>query len=140
MTDDELAAAVRAAVFDRDLADMPDGFDTVVGPRGYRLSGGQVQRLAAARMFARDSDLLVIDDLSSALDNLTETTILRNLSQLAASGRTVLMVSNRREALARADTVLLLDGGCITGAGPLDQLLRDSAAVQGIWQSGRPRG
>ena len=138
LSDAQLDAAVRAAVFDQDLAEMPDGYDTVVGPRGYRLSGGQVQRLAAARMFARDSDLLVIDDLSSALDNRTEAQILLNLSELAASGRTVLMVSNRREALARADTVLLLEDGRITAAGPLNQLLGRSEDLRSIWRSGRP--
>ncbi len=138
LTDDQIDAAVRAAVFDQDLAEMPEGLETVVGPRGYRLSGGQVQRLAAARMFARDSDLLVIDDLSSALDNRTETVILQHLADSAARGRAVLMVSNRREALARADTILLLDSGRITAAGPLRELLRDSAAVRGIWRSGRP--
>ena len=139
LTDQQLNAAIDAAVFDLDLADMPDGVDTVVGPRGYRLSGGQSQRLAATRMFARDSDLLVIDDLSSALDNRTETVILQKLSDLASLGRTVLMVSNRREALARADNVLLLDNGRITAAGPLEDLLRESSDVRHIWLSGRPQ-
>ncbi|HHC07878.1 MAG TPA: ABC transporter ATP-binding protein, partial [Actinobacteria bacterium] len=74
-TDDELHDAVVAAVLEPDLADMPDGLDTMVGPRGVRLSGGQVQRAAAARMFLRRPDLLVFDDLSSALDVETEATL-----------------------------------------------------------------
>jgi ATP-binding cassette subfamily B protein len=140
LSETQLRQAVSSAVFDQDLARMPDGYDTVVGPRGYRLSGGQVQRLAAARMFARDSDLLVIDDLSSALDNRTETAILQTLSGLAARGRAVLMVSNRREALGRADQILVLEGGRISAAGTLAELLAVSDDLRDIWRSGRPAG
>ena len=78
----ELAAAVRLGVMERDVAELESGLDTLVGPRGVRLSGGQAQRTAAARMFVRDSELLVFDDLSSALDVATEQTLWERLFEL----------------------------------------------------------
>jgi ATP-binding cassette subfamily B protein len=91
-----------------DVAAMADGADTVVGPRGVRLSGGQKQRVAAARALASSADLLVVDDLSSALDVETERRLWDNL---AVSGATVLAVSHRPAVLDRADQVLNLDRG-----------------------------
>lgn len=108
--DRALAAAVRAAVLDKDVAAFDDGLDTLVGPRGVRLSGGQLQRVAAARMFIRDPELLVFDDLSSALDADTERELWR---RLFAAGRSVtcLVVSHSEIAFARADQVLVLESG-----------------------------
>ena len=96
-----LASAIQAAVMEEDVAGMMDGPNTVVGPRGVRLSGGQMQRAAAARMFVRRPELLVFDDLSSALDVETE----RILWERTFSGQeaTCLVVSHRRPALRRAD-------------------------------------
>src|SRR5262249_50234337 len=81
-TDDAgLARATRLAVLDRDLAAFPDGWETLIGPRGARLSGGQIQRTAAARAFLRAPDLLVLDDLSSALDLPTEELLWERLAE-----------------------------------------------------------
>src|SRR4029077_6073637 len=100
-----LANAIRFAVLEDDLAGMPRGLDTVVGTRGVRLSGGQVQRAAAARMFVRDPELLVFDDLSSALDVETERTLWERVFAANPAERrpTCLVVSHRRTALRRAD-------------------------------------
>lgn len=106
--------AVELAAFGPDLAEMPDGLETVVGPRGLRLSGGQLQRVAAARMLLRDPELMVVDDLSNALDVDTERELWRNL---VASGRTVLAVSSRRELIAAADQVVVLEEGRVSGCG-----------------------
>lgn len=108
--DRALEVAVRSAVLDADVAGFADGLDTFVGPRGVRLSGGQVQRAAAARMFLRQPELLVFDDLSSALDTDTERELWR---RLFADGRapTCLVVSHSEIALARADQVLVLEDG-----------------------------
>jgi ABC-type multidrug transport system fused ATPase/permease subunit len=110
-TDEEaVRRAVRAAVLDHDVATLDDGLDTMVGRRGVKLSGGQVQRAAAARMFLRDAELLVLDDLSSALDVATEAELWRRL--LARRGEvTCLVVSHSPVALANADQVLVLDDG-----------------------------
>lgn len=100
---DVLLDALAMAAFDEDLAALPDGLDTLVGARGVRLSGGQAQRAAAARAFAPRPELLVLDDLTSALDVETERAL---WDRLTAAGCTVLTASNRPLALARADRVL----------------------------------
>jgi ATP-binding cassette, subfamily B, bacterial len=105
-----LEAAIHAAVLEPDVAALQRGLDTLVGPRGVKLSGGQVQRAAAARMFVGDAELLVFDDLSSALDAQTEAEL---WARLFARGRdvTCLVVSHRPAALRRADQVLVMDAG-----------------------------
>lgn len=103
-----LGRAVRLASFDRDLAAFPEGAATLVGPRGLRLSGGQRQRLATARALAHAPELVVVDDLSSALDVETEIEL---WERLADAGMTVLAVSHRAVAFDRADQVLVLEAG-----------------------------
>lgn len=103
----DLDAALIQAVLERDVPLLEHGLDTRIGPRGIKLSGGQMQRAAAARMFVRNPDLLVFDDLSSALDVETEQLLWARLA--ARSGITCLVVSNREAALRRADRVLVLN-------------------------------
>ena len=114
-SDDELGAAVHRAVLAPDVAELEAGLDTVIGPRGVRLSGGQVQRAAAARMFLCGAELLVIDDLSSALDAETENELWSRLD-----APTVLVVSHRPTALRRADNIVVMDGGRVVAEGSFD--------------------
>lgn len=132
-----LAAAVHDAVLEPDLAAMAEGLRTRVGPRGLRLSGGQVQRVAAARMLAQGAQLLVIDDLSSALDLKTERLLWdRVLGRLRGARPTCLVVSHRRRVLRRADRIVLLSGGRVAAAGAPEALLAESAELRRIWDAG----
>jgi ATP-binding cassette subfamily B protein len=110
--DDTFADAIRMACLEEDVAAMPDGVRTLVGPRGMRLSGGQAQRTATARALLRRPDLLVVDDLSSALDPQTETRLWNSLAELPTA---CLAVSHRPAVLARADRVITLEGGRVVG-------------------------
>lgn len=130
----DLEGAIRAAALDRDVEHMPDGIETLVGPLGMRLSGGQVQRSAAARMFVRNPELLVFDDLSSALDVDTEKTLWERLFVDHAES-TALVVSHRRPALQRADQIIVLDEGRVVAAGKLVDLLETSPAFRDLWET-----
>ncbi len=130
-----LAAAVFAAVLEDDIEQLEDGLETVVGPRGVKLSGGQVQRIAAARMFVRRPDLLIFDDLSSALDVETEQTMWDRLFAEKDDAPACLVVSHRRAALQRADNIILLKDGRIEDAGGLSELLGRCEEMQQLWQS-----
>jgi ATP-binding cassette subfamily B protein len=135
----DLQRALNAAVLGPDIPQLEKGLDTVVGPRGVKLSGGQVQRTAAARMFVRQPALLVFDDLSSALDVETEAQLWEGLLARANSSSgetnpTILAVSHRRAALQRADRVIVMAGGRVEGVGPLADLLRESDEMQRIWK------
>ena len=125
---------MHAAVLESDVAALERGLDTLIGPRGVKLSGGQAQRAAAARMIVRDAELLVFDDLSSALDVETEAELWRRLFA-RGDDVTCLVVSHRPLALRHADQVLLMDNGRLIATGTLDELLTSSVEMRRLWQA-----
>ena len=121
-TDAELEDAARAAQIHDLIAALPDGYDTVVGERGYRFSGGEKQRIAIARTVLRNPPVLVLDEATSALDNETERAVQEALDRLA-EGRTTLAIAHRLSTIRDADEIVVLDGGRIAERGTHAELL-----------------
>jgi ATP-binding cassette subfamily B protein len=121
-TDDELVAAADAAQIHDLIASLPEGYDTVVGERGYRFSGGEKQRIAIARTVLRNPPILVLDEATSSLDNETERQVQDALDRLA-EGRTTIAIAHRISTIADADQILVLDRGQIVERGRHDELL-----------------
>ncbi|MEK8132805.1 ABC transporter ATP-binding protein [Paenibacillus filicis] len=136
--EERMERAIRSAVLEDDVERLPDGLGTVIGPRGVKLSGGQAQRSAAARMFVREAELLVFDDLSSALDVDTESKLWDRLAELRA-GTTCLVVSHRKAALSRADRIIVMNQGRIEAEGTLEELLVTSEELRSIWYGSEDR-
>ncbi|MFF4652090.1 ABC transporter ATP-binding protein [Streptomyces sp. NPDC001380] len=121
-TDAELVAAARAAQIHDRIAALPDGYDTLVGERGHRFSGGEKQRLAIARTLLRNPPVLILDEATSALDNRTEHAVQQAVDALAA-GRTTITIAHRLSTVRDADQIVVLDGGRIAERGTHDELV-----------------
>ena len=129
--DARLSRALHLAVMEPDVAALDRGLDTPVGARGVKLSGGQIQRTAAARMFVRQPELLIFDDLSSALDVHTEQAMWTRL--FSHERPTCLVVSHRRPVLRQATKVIVMKNGRIEGMGTLEELLQTCAEMRSLW-------
>ena len=123
-TDDELVAAAKIAHIHDHLLSLPDGYDTVVGERGYRFSGGEKQRLAIARAVLRDPPILVLDEATSALDTQTEQAV-QEAIDAASAGRTTITIAHRLSTIRDADEIIVLDRGEIVERGTHAELLTE---------------
>lgn len=122
-SDDEIEQAAKSAHIHDSIASLPDGYDTMVGQRGYRFSGGERQRMAIARILLRNPPVLILDEATSALDNRTERSVQTELDRLSA-GRTTIAIAHRLSTVERADQIVVLDGGRIVERGKHEELLR----------------
>jgi ATP-binding cassette subfamily B protein len=127
----DIDGSVFLAVMEEDIGNLPKGLDTTIGTNGVKLSGGQQQRLSAARMFARGAEVQVFDDISSALDVETEEQLWTRIFE--SSNSTCIAVSNRRTALKKADSIILLKNGRVEACGKLEVLLEQSEEMRLIW-------
>jgi ATP-binding cassette subfamily B protein len=121
-TDEQLVDAARAARIHDTIAALPDGYDTIVGERGYRLSGGEKQRLAIARLLLKDPAIMVLDEATSHLDNDNEAQVQASID-VALHGRTALVIAHRLSTVRAADRIAVLDGGRIVEIGRHDELV-----------------
>jgi ATP-binding cassette, subfamily B, bacterial len=121
-TDEELERAARAAAIHERIAELPEGYDTVVGERGYKLSGGEKQRIAIARVILKDPRILILDEATSALDTHSERLIQRAL-ETVMQGRTTIAIAHRLSTILAADQILVVDGGRIVERGTHAELL-----------------
>jgi ATP-binding cassette subfamily B protein len=121
-TDDEVEAAARAANIHEFISTLPDGYETVVGERGYRLSGGEKQRVAIARALLKDPAVLILDEATSSVDSITEAAI-REALERVTRGRTVLAIAHRLSTVMAADVVFVIDGGQVAETGTHDELV-----------------
>ena len=132
-TQDQLEAAARAANIHDRIAEMPDGYDTLVGERGYRMSGGEKQRLAIARVILSDPRILILDEATSALDTVNER-LLQNALETLMEGRTTVAIAHRLSTILAADVIFVLDRGRLVEQGTHAQLLEHDGTYARLYE------
>jgi ATP-binding cassette subfamily B protein len=138
-TDEELVAACQAARIHDLIVSLPDGYDTVVGERGYRLSGGEKQRLAIARVLLKDPAVVILDEATAHLDSETELLVQQALAA-ALSGRTSIVIAHRLSTIQAADQILVVDGGHIVARGTHASLIAEGGLYAELYQTQYLRG
>ena len=132
-TKDEIMAAAEKAQAAGFISDLPDGYDTLIGERGYRLSGGQRQRLSLARAILRDPELLILDEATSALDTQSEKLVQQAIDQFERK-HTVLVIAHRLSTIVKADLICVLEKGQIVEKGRHQELLAKEGIYAGLWK------
>ena len=132
----EIEAAARAANAHDFITALPQGYDTAIGEKGVRISGGERQRIAVARAFLKDAPILILDEPTSSIDSRTEGVILDALERLIA-GRTTFMIAHRLSTLRRPDRILVVEGGKIVEQGCIPELLAQGGLFARLWHAQR---
>jgi ATP-binding cassette subfamily B protein len=133
-TQEEIEAAARAANIHNFIAGLPDGYDTIVGERGYRLSGGEKQRIAIARVILKDPRILVLDEATSHLDSQSEA-LIQSALETVMKGRTSLVIAHRLSTILAADVILVLDRGRVVGRGTHAELLAQNGLYATLYET-----
>jgi ATP-binding cassette subfamily B protein len=133
-TDDDLREALRDAQILDMVASLPNGLDTLVGDRGYRLSGGEKQRIAIARLLLKAPDVVVLDEATAHLDSESEVAVQRALKKVLA-GRTSLVIAHRLSTVRDADQILVIDGGRVVERGRHSELLADEGLYAELYHT-----
>ena len=132
-TQEELEAAARAANIHDRIAELADGYDTIVGERGYKLSGGEKQRLAIARVILKDPRILILDEATSSLDTNSERLVQAALEPLM-EGRTTVAIAHRLSTILKADVIFVIDRGRVAERGSHDELLEQDGLYAQLYQ------
>jgi len=131
-TQEEVEKAAGLAHISEFINKLPDGYQTMVGERGLKLSGGEKQRVAIARVILKDPRILILDEATSALDTATEREIQKNINELAR-GRTALIIAHRLSTIIDVDTIFVLEGGKVVERGPHDELVDRGGVYATMW-------
>jgi ATP-binding cassette subfamily B protein len=129
-----MIAAAKAANIHDFIADLPDGYETVVGERGYRLSGGERQRMAIARVILKDPRILVLDEATSHLDSLSEA-LIQDALQRVMRGRSSLVIAHRLSTILAADLILVMSGGRLVQQGTHEELLARGGLYSSLYET-----
>ena len=133
--DNKVEEAAKMAELHNSILDWPNGYQTQVGERGLKLSGGEKQRVAIARAILKDTPILIFDEATSSLDSITERGIMRALEQ-ATSGRTSIIIAHRLSTVTHCDKILVLDKGRVVEEGAHSELLaRDNSIYRELWET-----
>jgi ATP-binding cassette, subfamily B, bacterial len=132
-TEDELIAAAKAANIHERIQELPEGYDTVVGERGYKLSGGEKQRLAIARVVLKDPRILILDEATSSLDTTSERLVQSALVPLM-KGRTTIAIAHRLSTILSADVIFVVDRGRIVERGTHEELLSEGGLYAQLYE------
>ncbi len=133
-TQEEIEAACRAASIHDFIVNQPEGYDTMVGNRGLKLSGGEKQRISIARVILKDPQILILDEATSALDSISEAAI-QNALELLMQGRTSLVIAHRLSTILKADRILVVQGGVIAESGTHDELLAKDGVYRELYET-----
>ena len=133
-TREEIEQAAKEASIHDFISSLPDGYQTMLGERGMRFSGGERQRVALARAFLRDAPIVILDEATAYIDPENEAVVQRAVAKLVED-KTVIVIAHRLSTITDADRIFVIDGGRVTASGTHEQLLKDSELYREMWRA-----